>query len=244
MRQRVGMPCGARSWQDLLVVSKDRRCLAEEGKVYVLQLRTGRDSAHLKLDGARFEMTWFDPVQGVNAGGSIKQLDGGDAVSVGVPPYGLDRDWMWRWTPEVATCHQLCYANSQDLVHWTSAEGSSIDLPFTPDIPEVIVDDVASRGGLHNSRYQLVLDADGEPLIGYVKFDEMGCTQLYFARHSGLGWIRKQVSDWNFRWQFIGGGDKMSDGARFRMTGVSSSQHGPSPRRRFHGGLPREFFKT
>lgn len=413
-----------RSRQDLLVDSTRRRCLAEEGKVYILQLKQGKDSAALKLKGERFEVTWFDPIKGSKAKGSVKQVSGGKSVSIGLPPYGEDRDWivllrsaatkpkivdtidvdtvwaanrvgfalktigerqyaayydrdrmmtvamrflnsnewqkttlpsqlmwdshnrvvlgideagrvhvsgnmhvhplcyfrsaepydirvmlpyhkmlgdeearvtypkffedrsgrllfsyrsgscgngnilinrfhaqkqqwmrhlqtplfagisaddnraayhrfvkdssgrfhfvwMWRWTPKVETCHQLCYASSTDLIHWTNAAGKPVALPFIPDMPEVIVDDVASLGGLHNSRYQIILTPDGQPLIGYVKYDVEGRTQLYVARPNGSEWIRKQVSDWNFRWQFIGGGDQMSSGGSFRMAGVS-----------------------
>jgi hypothetical protein len=42
--------------------------------------------------------------------------------------------WMWRWTPQVETCHQLCYATTPDLVHWKNAAGQTVALPFRPDM--------------------------------------------------------------------------------------------------------------
>jgi hypothetical protein len=129
--------------------------------------------------------------------------------------------WLWRWTPMVETCHQLCYATSPDLVHWKNAAGQPVALSFRPDMKEVIVDDVPSKGGLHNSRYQIILTHDRRPLIGYVKYDRQGLTQLYVAKYDGGKWISKQISDWDFRWKFIEGGDQMTKGGRFRLAGIS-----------------------
>ncbi|HUV62965.1 MAG TPA: BNR repeat-containing protein, partial [Sedimentisphaerales bacterium] len=129
--------------------------------------------------------------------------------------------WMWRWTPMVETCHQLCYATSPDLIHWKNAAGQPVPLPFRPDMKEVTVDDVPSKGGLHNSRYQIILTQDGRPMIGYVKYDGQGLTQLYMAKYDGGQWISKQISDWDFRWKFIEGGDQMTEGGRFRLAGIS-----------------------
>jgi len=129
--------------------------------------------------------------------------------------------WMWRWTPEVATSHQICYATSPDLINWTNAAGEQVSLPFTPDNEKLIVDPSPSEGGMHNSRYQLILTPQEEPLVTYLKYDEEGNTQLYLAKFEGDIWVREKISDWDFRWEFIGGGDKMSMGARFKLEGFS-----------------------
>ena len=132
--------------------------------------------------------------------------------------------WMWRWTPEVATSHQICYAKSADLIHWENAQGETIDLPFKPDDQRVIVDPTPSFGGMSNARYGLTLTPDNQPIIGYVKYDDNGFTQLYLARFIDGVWIQSQISDWNFRWEFIGGGDRMILGGQFDFRGFSEDE--------------------
>ena len=129
--------------------------------------------------------------------------------------------WMWRWTPAVETSHQLCYATSSDFLNWKNSSGESIQLPFTPDNEKLIIDDVPSKGGLHNGKYDITFLKNGSPIIGYIKYDSRGLTQLYLCRFEHDKWISKKISDWNFRWKFIGGGDQMSQGASFDFAGVS-----------------------
>ena len=129
--------------------------------------------------------------------------------------------WMWRWTPEVATSHQICYATSPDLLNWKNAVGKAVNLPFRPDDKQLIVDPSPSEGGMHNGKYQIILTDKDEPIIGYLKYDEEGLTQLYIAKFDNGKWRRKKISDWNFRWKFFGGGDKMSKGASFSLNGFT-----------------------
>ena len=129
--------------------------------------------------------------------------------------------WIWRWTPDVETSHQICYATTPDLMNWKNAAGESVSLPFRPDDERVIVDGTPSKGGMHNSRYRLILTENNEPIIGYVKYDEAGLTQLYLARYDGGNWISKKISDWDFRWKFIDGGAFMTIGGNFRFNGIS-----------------------
>jgi alpha-L-rhamnosidase len=131
--------------------------------------------------------------------------------------------WIWRWTPEVATSHQICYAFSPDLIHWKNAAGEEISLPFRPDDERVIVDPVPANGGSHNGRYQVFLTKEETPVVGYVKYDENGLTQFYLARPEGDGWRSRQISDWDFRWNFFGGGDKMEIGGKFRIVSLDEN---------------------
>ncbi|WP_445737144.1 BNR repeat-containing protein [Mariniflexile sp.] len=123
--------------------------------------------------------------------------------------------WVWRWTPLVETTHQLCYAVSPDLIHWKNAFGEPIELPLKPDNEKLIVDNAPTNGGMHNGKYELFLTENSKPIIGYIKYDEDGLTQLYVATTQNGTWISNKISDWNFRWEFIGGGDKMTQGASF-----------------------------
>ncbi len=129
--------------------------------------------------------------------------------------------WIWRWTPEAETSHQICYAVSPDLLHWKNAAGETVELPFRPDDPRVIVDPVPSKGGAINGRVTVVLTRKNEPIVSYIKYDEEGLTQLYLAKPVDGKWITRKISDWDFRWKFIGGGDKMSRGGTFNFRGIS-----------------------
>jgi hypothetical protein len=129
--------------------------------------------------------------------------------------------WMWRWSPLVETNHQLCYATSTDLIHWKNAAGDTVSLPLKPDNEKLIVDNTPTKGGLHNGSYQLILTPNNAPLIGYTKYDEQGLTQLYLAYFRRGQWIPKKISHWDFRWEFIGGGDQMTRGGDFQMEGFS-----------------------
>lgn len=129
--------------------------------------------------------------------------------------------WMWRWTPMVETSHHICYATTSDLKSWKNAAGETVSLPFRPDNEKVMVDNTPSKGGLHNSRYRLILTKNDEPIIGYVKYDEAGLTQLYLARFIKGKWVSKKISNWDFRWQFIEGGAFMTIGGQFSFAGFS-----------------------
>ncbi len=129
--------------------------------------------------------------------------------------------WIWRWTPMVASSHQICYAVTPDLVTWKNAFGESVSLPFQPDDARVIVDPVPENGGTHNGRLRTIIDSDGNPIIGYIRYDSDGKTQLYLTRPGDGAWETRKVSDWDFRWKFNGGGDQMSSGGNFSFEGLS-----------------------
>lgn len=129
--------------------------------------------------------------------------------------------WMWRWTPKVETSHHIGYATTSDLQHWKNAQGREVSLPFRPNDASVMVDNTPTKGGLHNSRYKLFLTDKDEPIIGYIKYDEGGNTQLYLSMLKNNRWVSKQISDWNFRWEFIDGGAFMTIGGKFSFVGMS-----------------------
>ena len=127
--------------------------------------------------------------------------------------------WMWRWTPEVSSSHQLCYARSKDLKNWVNAFGDKVELPLRPDNPLLIVDDVPAEKGLHNSKYQLIFSKKNEPLALYLKEDAQGFSQLYAAGVVSNSWKITQLSDWSVKWEIFGSGDKMSKGVVFSGLG-------------------------
>jgi hypothetical protein len=114
--------------------------------------------------------------------------------------------WVWRETPDCATNHTLSYARSKDLLHWESVTGKSIPLPLTIEEKSLYVDETPPGGGLLNPGIRLGFDSSGKALIGYHKYDKDMNTQLFIARFDNGTWTNKQVTDWNFRWIFQGGG--------------------------------------
>lgn len=129
--------------------------------------------------------------------------------------------WLWRWTPDVETCHNMCYATTSDMKNWKNAAGEKVSLPFRPEDRSVSVDPTPSKGGMHNSRFRMILTKKAEPIIAYVKYDEEGNTQFYLAKFTNEAWLVKQISDWDFRWKFIDGGAFMSKGGTFKLAGIS-----------------------
>ncbi len=127
------------------------------------------------------------------------------------PVLGPDRlfhiAWVWRESPMAETNHDLSYARSVDLIHWTRSDGTPLTLPMTLASAEII-DPVPVKGGMINNNTIIGFDPAGRVMITYHKFDAAGNTQVYVARAEGkAGWHIAQVSDWRgFRWDFRGGG--------------------------------------
>jgi len=113
--------------------------------------------------------------------------------------------WVWRDTPDCATNHDLSYARSRDLIHWTGSDGKSLDLPITLETSEII-DPVPAGGGMINGNTKIGFDTQNRVVISYHKYDANGKTQIYCARLETDGWKIYQVTDWDFRWEFQGGG--------------------------------------
>lgn len=113
--------------------------------------------------------------------------------------------WVWRDTPDCATNHDLSYARSHDLVHWETSGGKPLALPMTKTTGEVI-DPVPVHGGMINGGAHLGFDSKNRPVVTYFKFDEKGVTQAYAARLEDGRWKSRKISDWNYRWDFQGGG--------------------------------------
>jgi hypothetical protein len=68
------------------------------------------------------------------------------------------------------------------------------------------VDPVPPGGGLLNGNARLGFDGEHRPIIVYHKHDEDGNTNLFAARLEEGDWRRHRVSDWDYHWDFSGGG--------------------------------------
>ena len=131
--------------------------------------------------------------------------------------------WMWRETPDCATNHSLSYARSRDFQHWEDSRGRPVALPVTLATGDVI--DAAPPGaGLINMTFVLGFDAAARPVVAYHRYGDNGQSQVYVARpRAAGGWQVRQVSDWNFRWAFSGGG---SIAAEVRLGGLQREADG------------------
>ena len=114
--------------------------------------------------------------------------------------------WVWRDTPDCSTNHDLSYIKSPDLKNWFNAFGEPVKLPVTLDNKSVIVDPIPVKGGIINLAASLCFDKEGKPLFAYHKYDASGNLQFYTACLSGKKWEIKQLTDWNYRWEFSGNG--------------------------------------
>lgn len=113
--------------------------------------------------------------------------------------------WVWRETPDASSNHDPSYARSTDLIHWERSDGSPLPLPITLKTGE-IVDPVPEKGGVINGNVHVGFDTKRRPIVSYHKYDRNGKTQIYNARREGSGWKIYQTSDWDYRWDFGGGG--------------------------------------
>jgi hypothetical protein len=115
--------------------------------------------------------------------------------------------WVWRETPDCSTNHSLGYARSSDLVNWEKSDGTPLALPITLATGEV-VDPAPVKGGLLNATIALGFDLEKRPVAVYHRYDEAGLSQTYAARPSdnAAHWTCVKISDWDFRWDFSGGG--------------------------------------
>lgn len=114
--------------------------------------------------------------------------------------------WVWRDSPDCSTNHDLSYMKSPDLKNWYNAFGEPLELPATPDKSLLIVDPVPVKGGIINLAAKMVLDDENKPAFAYHKYDSNGNIQFYTAQIQDDKWVYKKVSDWDYRWEFSGGG--------------------------------------
>jgi len=114
--------------------------------------------------------------------------------------------WVWRDTPDCSTNHDLSYMKSPDLKEWYNAFGEKFELPATLDKNLLIVDPIPVQGGIINLAAKLCLDEKNRAVFVYHKYDEAGNLQFYTAREGDEKWVYKQITHWDYRWEFSGNG--------------------------------------
>lgn len=114
--------------------------------------------------------------------------------------------WVWRDTPDCATNHDLSYMKSPDLKSWYDAFGKTVELPATIENKSLIVDPIPPGGGIINLAARLCLDENNKPVFIYHKYGPEGNLQLFVAQLDGNEWVYKQITNWDYRWEFSGRG--------------------------------------
>ncbi|WP_195669954.1 BNR repeat-containing protein [Bacteroides intestinalis] len=114
--------------------------------------------------------------------------------------------WVWRDSYLCETNNHLSYARSRNFKDWESVDGKPVELPLTIDKQELWVDPVPVKAGLINGGDRTGFDSKNRLVIAYQKFDEKGNNQLYMTKYVKGKWKIKQITDWNYRWYFSGGG--------------------------------------
>jgi hypothetical protein len=130
--------------------------------------------------------------------------------------------WVWRDEFGCETNHDPCYARSADLVHWENSEGKPYTLPITLETAEII-DPIPAKGGVINGNVVLGFDSQKRPVVTYHKYDAAGNTQVFDARYENGKWETHQISDWDYRWDFSGGG---TINFEVKLSGVSPAGNG------------------
>ena len=74
-----------------------------------------------------------------------------------------------------------------------------------------MVDSTPAFSGLINIGFGVGFDSENRPIIHYHNYDKIGNSQIYLARWEENVWKIRQVSRWDHRWNFEGGGSINSD---------------------------------
>jgi len=133
--------------------------------------------------------------------------------------------WVWRETPDAATNHDLSYARSRDLIHWENAAGKPLELPITIQSKGTVVDPVPVKGGIINGCHKFSFDSKSRVVVTYHKHDKAGNTQAFAARFENGNWLIRQISNWEHRHIFRGGGSGPSTFGTWLRLGTIQ-QHG------------------
>lgn len=111
--------------------------------------------------------------------------------------------WCWRDHFRAETNHDVGYARSKDLDHWTDSQGNALQLPITPENYERAVEIPIMSGYMGKGAG---FDSQNRVILTYLCFDRDGNSQVFAARHEDGAWKNYRLTDWNKRWDFSGGG--------------------------------------
>jgi len=150
------------------------------------------------------EAAWTNPAGGpvVDGAGTMSPYFDANGPILG-PDGKFHLLWVWRDSPDADTNHTISYARSTDLRTWTDSWGNAIALPVRPGLGEV-VHDVPTGCGLLNNNVRLGFTSSGSGVVVYHRRDSGGRMQICGAVRGDGGWIVRQITDWEYTWEFDG----------------------------------------
>jgi hypothetical protein len=82
-----------------------------------------------------------------------------------------------------------------------------------------------------NNNTKVGFDAQNRPVVVYHKYDGNGNTQLFNARLENGAWVPHQTTNWDYRWDFGGGGTLIFE---IEVEGVKVQSDGSLTQRYYH----------
>ncbi|MBN2212922.1 MAG: BNR repeat-containing protein [Bacteroidales bacterium] len=125
-----------------------------------------------------------------------------------IDKYGtIHLSWVWRESPDVASNHDLCYANSDDGgITWKKSDGTVYTLPITSATAEYACR-IPQKSGLINQT-SMTADSQGRPYIVTYWSPYGTDVPQYFLVYRDDGWKTLQVSRRTTPFSLSGGGTK------------------------------------
>jgi hypothetical protein len=121
---------------------------------------------------------------------------------------GWHVSWVWRESPDVATNHDVMYANSADEGRtWRTSSGATYALPISASTAEIAWR-VPQNSELINQT-SMAVDGAAHPLIAtYWRAADSEVPQLQLVWHDGVRWHASQVGARTLPFRLSGGGTK------------------------------------
>lgn len=117
--------------------------------------------------------------------------------------------YLWRDTPDPASCFRLCYVKTQDFENFKTYNNSIVSLPIQYNTSGVILDDVALGGGLINTFWRVLHTNGNGTLFCYHKYytsNNTTSSQIYailIKNNQMIGPVK--ITNWTLKLIYDGG---------------------------------------
>lgn len=103
--------------------------------------------------------------------------------------------WVWRETPDVASNHDMCYAQSDDGgITWGNSKGELYQLPINMGSAEVVYP-ISQKSNLMNQTSMTADDEGNAYIATYYKGKEDDCTQFHLIYQYKNKWEHTTVTN-------------------------------------------------
>jgi hypothetical protein len=102
--------------------------------------------------------------------------------------------WVWRESPDVASNHDLCYAESLDGGNsWQNSKGNPYHIPIRATTAEIIYP-IPQNSNLMNQTSMVDDGAGNAYIVTYYKATGDSCTQFHLIYQDGSKWLHSIIS--------------------------------------------------